>query len=118
MTGKLNLGTCNTSVLSGTPGALEILHYPMRSYMQFENKIRLGGAAYARNTQLPVGTGHTWRRLYEQWQAGELPVYYQSQVPTPDQIKAHIASGRYVADDRLRAWMQRLATNTELIEHE
>lgn len=101
-----------------TPGALEILHYPMRSYMQFENKIRLGGAAYARNTQLPVGTGHTWRRLYEQWQAGELPAYYQSQMPTPDQVKSRIASGRYVADDRLRTWMQSLASDQHFVAKE
>src|SRR5213595_2731300 len=32
-------------------GTVEILHFPMRSYAQFENKIAKGGAAYARNRE-------------------------------------------------------------------
>jgi len=44
-------------------GSIEILHFPMRSYAQFENKIIKGGRAYARNKELPEKTGRTWRRL-------------------------------------------------------
>ena len=91
-----------------TSGAMEIFHYPMRSYAQFENKIRLGGAAYARNKQLPLGVGHTWRHLYQQWQAGLLPTYYQNQLPTPDQLNTFINTGRYISDHRLQKWMHDL----------
>ena len=49
-------------------GSIEILHFPMRSYAQFENKIVKGGRAYARNRELPQRTGRTWRRLYETWE--------------------------------------------------
>jgi len=36
---------------------ITIFHFPMRSYRQFANKIALGGAAYARNTELPLSIG-------------------------------------------------------------
>ena len=52
----------------------------MRSYAQFENKIAKGGAAYARNKDLPKRTGRTWRLLYEKWQAGELREHYDANV--------------------------------------
>src|SRR5215212_2703990 len=51
-------------------GSIEILHFPMRTYGQFENKIVKGGRAYARNRELPQRTGRTWRRLYEIWEEG------------------------------------------------
>lgn len=61
-------------------GRIQILHFPMRSYAQFENKIAKGGAAYARNRDLPKRTGRTWRLLYEKWQAGELRAHYDANV--------------------------------------
>ena len=61
-------------------GSIEILHFPMRSYAQFENKIVKGGRAYARNRELPQRAGRTWRRLYEVWQEGELRNHYDKQV--------------------------------------
>ncbi len=42
-------------------GGLEIMHFPIRSQAQFENKIRNGGAAYARNTNLPQTIARGWR---------------------------------------------------------
>ncbi|MEL7210464.1 MAG: hypothetical protein AAGK32_19905, partial [Actinomycetota bacterium] len=47
-----------------------ILHFPVRSGPRFENKIVLGGAAYARNTELPEEVGKIWRDLYAVHQAG------------------------------------------------
>ena len=38
-------------------GSIEILHFPMRTYGQFENKIVKGGRAYARNRELPQRHG-------------------------------------------------------------
>jgi glycosyltransferase involved in cell wall biosynthesis len=74
---------------------IEILHFPMRSYAQFENKIAKGGAAYARNKDLPKRTGRTWRLLYEKWQAGELPAYYDANVAGED------GETELVSDERL-----------------
>jgi glycosyltransferase involved in cell wall biosynthesis len=61
-------------------GSIEILHFPMRTYAQFENKIAKGGRAYARNTELPQRTGRTWRRLYEVYQEGGLEAHYEEQI--------------------------------------
>jgi hypothetical protein len=61
-------------------GSIEILHFPMRTYTQFENKIVKGGRAYARNRELPERTGRTWRRLYETWEQGGLRDHYEENV--------------------------------------
>jgi hypothetical protein len=74
----------------------------MRSYAQFENKIVKGGAAYARNRELPEKIGRTWRRLYEVWQHGDLPTHYaESVVSDPDREDL-------VTDTRLRDYLRDL----------
>jgi hypothetical protein len=83
-------------------GSIEILHFPMRTYAQFENKIVKGGRAYARNPELPHRTGRTWRRLYELWEQGELRDHYDGQVvngPGRDDL---------VEDTRLRDYLRAL----------
>ena len=83
-------------------GSIEILHFPMRTYAQFENKIVKGGRAYARNPELPHRTGRTWRRLYELWEQGDLRDHYDGQVVT--------GPGRddLVEDTRLRDYLRAL----------
>jgi hypothetical protein len=83
-------------------GSIDILHFPMRTYAQFENKIVKGGRAYARNRELPHRTGRTWRRLYELWEQGELRDHYDEQVVT--------GPGRddLLEDTRLRDYLREL----------
>jgi glycosyltransferase involved in cell wall biosynthesis len=81
-------------------GSIDILHFPMRSYAQFENKIVKGGAAYARNKELPEKTGRTWRRLYETWEDGGLPAHYEASVV------AESASKDLLEDTRLRDFLE------------
>jgi hypothetical protein len=45
-------------------------------HAQFANKIRLGGAAHARNTVLDKSRGHTWRYFYDQYDEGRLQDFY------------------------------------------
>lgn len=82
-------------------GRIEILHFPLRSYQQFENKIRLGGAAYRRNADLPVTLGATWRWLHEQYEQGLLADYYDGQELTQDDAERGVADGTLVVDKRL-----------------
>lgn len=83
------------------PG-LEILHFPMRSKAQFENKIRNGGAAYARNTKLPRTVARGWRSLYATYVSeGSLDTYLASQRLTPERIAIDLASGALITDTRL-----------------
>jgi glycosyltransferase involved in cell wall biosynthesis len=81
---------------------VEILHFPMRSYAQFENKIVKGGQAYARNRELPEKVGRTWRRLYEVWQRGELPDHYA------ESIVSDSSRDDLVEDTRLRDYLRAL----------
>jgi hypothetical protein len=82
-------------------GSIEILHFPMRTYAQFENKIVKGGRAYARNRELPQRTGRTWRRLYELWERGGLPDHYREQVAGQE-------GGDLLEDTRLRDYLRAL----------
>jgi hypothetical protein len=87
-------------------GSIEILHFPMRSYAQFENKIVKGGRAYARNRKLPEKMGRTWRRMYELWEKGELRDYYDESVvtePDRDDLVEDTRLRDYLAELRLRA---------------
>jgi glycosyltransferase involved in cell wall biosynthesis len=83
-------------------GSIEILHFPMRTYAQFENKIVKGGRAYARNRELPYRTGRTWRHLYELWERGELRDHYDAQVV------AEPGGGELIEDTRLRDYLREL----------
>jgi glycosyltransferase involved in cell wall biosynthesis len=84
-------------------GSIEILHYPMRTYAQFENKIVKGGRAYARNRELPHRTGRTWRRLYEVWEQGGLRDHYAEQVAGEGDRED------LIEDTRLRDYLRELS---------
>ncbi len=88
---------------------ITILHYPVRSYEQFENKIIKGGAAYARNSYLPPEIGDTWRRLYEEWQRGELRARFDEMSLDAAGIEAGLKAGRLVSDDRLKRFFDERA---------
>jgi hypothetical protein len=83
-------------------GPIEILHFPVRSYRQIENKIAKGGAAYGRNTKLPPEVGSTWRRLYAELMArGDLRDHFASVQHDRQRIAARLAAGEIVEDHRL-----------------
>lgn len=100
--------------LPGVPGPLRILHFPMRSYRQFENKIVRGGAAYARNTELADDVGLTWRNLYKHWQAGGLRDCYIDKVVSAHAAQSRLRSGELVYDDTLLKVLRRRPLAREL----
>lgn len=93
------------AVWEGEP--IVILHYPLRSYRQFANKIALGGQAYERNQELPPHVGSTWRRLFELHRAGELPAYWAAQEVGDAAAEAGIAGGQLIRDRRLGRFLAR-----------
>lgn len=81
---------------------IEILHFPIRNYLQLENKITKGGAAYERNTELPTPIGCTWRALYKEYQKNNnLHDYYQNNFYNAKRLKKELKSGSIVVDKRL-----------------
>ena len=117
---------------------LQILHFPMRSYRQFESKIRLGVEALERNPRLNpkqrprwwhllrkvfkraspeiadgAAVGSTWKHLYYQYyRTGCLKDYYAVQILTPERLADGIVSGSLVKDTRLRDLIRSLAATT------
>ncbi|WP_084218355.1 glycosyltransferase family 2 protein [Synechococcus sp. CC9616] len=86
---------------------LEILHLPIRSYQQFERKIRQGAEALERNERLDPGIGHSWRSLYRNHlRAGTLPQYYDGLRPDAQSLAAQLASGALIEDTRLQQALQ------------
>jgi Glycosyl transferase family 2 len=83
-------------------GSIEILHFPMRTYGQFENKIVKGGRAYLRNRELPQAKGRTWRRLYEVWEQGGLRDHYD------ENVAADATRDDLIQDTRLRDFLRGL----------
>jgi hypothetical protein len=90
------------------PGPITILHFPMRTWAQFENKIRKGGAAYERNAELHPRLGSTWRELYGLHRDGKLRAFYEQSQLAPEDVAPGIAHGGLVVDRRLRESLRRL----------
>lgn len=99
---------CNTPIVATSNHGLEILHFPLRTYQQFENKIHFGTEALMRNCRAnAIGAGGTWRYLYDEYyQKGKLPDYYKSQCPNDAEIVKGLADGRYVFDCRLKQFLE------------
>jgi len=55
---------------------LSIFHYPHRTLDQYNNKISLGGAAYAANTELSSSVGATWRKQFQKLKTQGLDDYW------------------------------------------
>lgn len=87
-------------------GRIQILHYPVRSYLQFENKILKGGAAYERNDRLPKTLGDSWRHLHDLHHRGRFHEYYRSLLLGEAELVAARRRGRVVRDERLRDFMR------------
>ena len=110
----------NHDVVSSTlapapePLAATILHFPVRTFEQFERKSSLGGRAYARNRELPPTTGNTWRSLYASYLDGTLRSRYEALVPSGGQLPDPAYSPRYVVDERLREAMLRIGPPRDL----
>ena len=81
---------------------IEILHFPIRSYEQFENKIIKGGAAYERNRELPQSTGKGWRKLYDDYKLNQnLYNQYAEYAYDKRRIFNELESKKIVLDNRL-----------------
>jgi len=83
------------------PAPIMILHFPMRSYRQFANKISKGGAALERNRELGPAIVATWRHLYQVYRDGGLPAYWQQCLLTDAMLEERVRDGSLVRDDRL-----------------
>jgi len=82
---------------------LKILHYPYRTLPHYKDKIRLGGAAYVRNTTLAAGIGGTWRAHYKGLDTGLVDRFWSDLCCTVEDQTIALRMGRYFTETRVRA---------------
>jgi hypothetical protein len=92
-----------------------VLHFPLRSYAQYERKIAGAGLAFTSRTiyglQGGEGLAETARRpegrrksAYELLQDGRLREFYAAKVVDDEAVVAGMRQGRLVVDDRLKSF--------------
>jgi hypothetical protein len=83
---------------------IEILHFPLRSYLQFERKIRQGATALESNVRVrSTQIGITWRTIYhDELLTGRLPAYYADMIPPIDANNPISADPNLIVDGRVR----------------
>ncbi|MBC7594091.1 MAG: glycosyltransferase family 2 protein [Kineosporiaceae bacterium] len=81
--------------------ALEVLHFPWRSWEQFRRKVDNAGRAYENQTGLTPSPNHHGMRDYRRLRAGTLLAHYMLRHPTEDQLRDGVASGEFVHELRI-----------------
>lgn len=86
-------------------GSCSILHFPKRSYQQFQRKIKLGGAAVLRNQGLAPGQAGTWKHLYGLLEGGRLEKWFQENCLSSVEADKLCHQGELIRDTRLRDFL-------------
>lgn len=81
---------------------VDLLHFPTRSFAQFERKTRNLGERLESTPDLDDETGRDQRDLYDVLRAGHLEASFQRLLLTPERAAAGLADGSLVTDMRLR----------------
>jgi hypothetical protein len=94
-------------VLEAAPdiGAVEVFHFPMRSFEQFERKVVKVGVGYECLPDRGPDTGIDQLELLALQRRGELGSYYAAEHLDPERIRRGLAVGDLVEDHRLQAFL-------------
>lgn len=85
---------------------LRILHYPYRTLAHYKEKIRLGGAAYERNTKLPQSTGSTWRTHFKGLETGVVDRFWLGLSLSPKEVETGLLSGSLMRDEHVSEFIR------------
>jgi glycosyl transferase family 2 len=80
---------------------LEILHFPVRSYNQFERKVVRSGLGYEALESRPPDVGRDQLELLEIQRGGALREHYARATLSSEEIEAGLDAGRLIVDRRL-----------------
>lgn len=81
---------------------LEILHFPVRSYEQFERKVVRAGLGYEALDPRPPDVGRDQLELLEIQRRDDLPTHYAEMTLTEAEIESGLEEGRLVVDRRVQ----------------
>ena len=79
---------------------IEVFHFPIRTFAQFEHKTELQRNAFERHVDRPPTGYHA--RMFDAMKEGRMPEHYESLVVSDDELERGRAEGRLVDDTRLR----------------
>ncbi|GAA3874293.1 hypothetical protein GCM10022381_16380 [Leifsonia kafniensis] len=81
--------------------AIEVLHFPWRSWAQFSRKVDNSGRAYLDSPDLVPSPNHHGMRDFFRLQGDTLLPSYLVRHPTDEAIEAGLASGSFIVDRRI-----------------
>lgn len=89
-------------------GLLEVLHFPMRTFAQFERKVLATGIGYESLPFRSDEVGRDQLKLLELQREGRLGEYFDQHVLSDEQITAGLDAGELICDRRLARFMTAL----------
>ena len=110
---EIEVATGNHSVIgpwtraAHAHGLIEVLHFPLRDYKQFERKVVQTGEAFAQTPSVPTNAALDQRELYRLAQEGRLREYYEQRVLDDPAVETGLADGSLVVDRRLAEFFSR-----------
>src|SRR5439155_5359694 len=84
---------------------IEVLHFPIRTYEQFEQKVVQLGRALRALHDRPADVGRDQLMLYEIHSRGALREWFDERMLDAERIDAGLASGDLVFDRRLERFL-------------
>lgn len=81
--------------------AVEVLHFPWRSWAQFSGKVERSGLAYERSPGLEPSANHHGMRDYRRLRDGVLLASYVARHPDAAELEAGLSAGHLVEDRRI-----------------
>lgn len=84
-------------ILSKEISSIDILHFPFRSYEQYEKSVINKGTEWAKRQK------HNMKgELLKLYKEGKLMDYYNNKILNEKEIEAGLKSGRFIIDDRIK----------------
>lgn len=87
------------SGVAPTNALIEVLHFPWRSWNQFERKVRSAGLGYENNPDLNPSPNHHGMQEYRRYKLGSLQAFYILRHPTPEEFAEGLGNGTFVAEE-------------------
>ena len=78
---------------------IEVLHFPWRSWDQFERKVRSAGLGYENNPDLNPSPNHHGMQEYRRYKLGSLQSFYVLRHPTPEEFAVGLGDGTFVPEE-------------------
>jgi FkbM family methyltransferase len=86
---------------AGRMAGMHILHFPIRSYEQFIQKVKDHGSAYAANKEIPQDISWHLKRWYKLYQQGLLDEEFKRLVLSPEQERQYLHDDVLTINDEL-----------------